>query len=260
MRTYAVVNHKGGAGKTTTAVHLAWGLADRGYRTVLVDLDPQGAVAGYFRLAPRYTLYHTVWEGVDPNGALVPVREGLQALLADGTLAQLELGLADRPRRESALRDVLGQVSEQDAVVLDCPPSLSLIIVNAFYAAHGLVAPVQMELLSMRGLVQTLEYAQLMGRYLQYQPDVHTIVPTMVRPQERRQVGWLRRLQRNLPASLLAAPVPYDTAIPESLHAGRTVFEEGRPAPAAERYWRLVDRMEADLAPAPESEIQEVVP
>ena len=112
----------------------------------------------------------------------------------------------------------------------------------------------------MRGLVQTLEYAQLMGRYLQYQPDVHTIVPTMVRPQERRQVGWLRRLQRNLPASLLAAPVPYDTAIPESLHAGRTVFEEGRPAPAAERYWRLGDRMEADLAPAPESEIQEVVP
>ncbi|HKJ87075.1 MAG TPA: ParA family protein, partial [Gammaproteobacteria bacterium] len=225
MRTFAVVNHKGGAGKTTTSVHLAWGLAERGYRVLLVDLDPQGAVASYFRQTPRYTLYHAVWEGTPTEQCLVPVRDGLDTLLADGTLAQLELVLAERSQRESALREALEQVGDYDVVLFDCPPSLSLIIVNAFYAADNVIAPVQMELLSFRGLTQTIEYAQFMGRYLQYQPEFFGIVPTMLGEDNPWHKRWLERTRNSLPPERVAEPIPFDTTIPEGLQQGRTVFE-----------------------------------
>ncbi|MFA9461459.1 ParA family protein [Thiohalorhabdus sp. Cl-TMA] len=247
MRTFAVVNHKGGAGKTTTSVHLAWGLAERGYRTLLVDLDPQGALASYFRQTPRHTLYHAVWEGVSTEQCLVPIRSGLDALLADGTLAQLELVLAERPRREAALREALGQLGDYDAAVFDCPPSLSLIIVNAFYAAQSLIAPVQMELLSFRGLTQTLEYARFMGRYLQYQPGFFGVVPTMVREDNTWHMRWLNRTRKSLPPERVAAPIPYDMAIPEGLQQGRTVFEVDSASPAAQRYGQLVESVAADI-------------
>jgi len=247
MRTFAVVNHKGGAGKTTTAVHLAWGLAEQGHRTLIVDLDPQGALATYFRLTPRYTLYHAVLGGVDPAQCLAAVRPGLDALLADGTLAQLELALADRPRRESALRQFLEGVDGYDAVVFDCPPSLSLIIVNAFFAADALIAPVQMELLSFRGLIQTLEYAQFMGRYLQYQPVFLGVVPTMVRDDDRWHQRWLKRTHNSLPPERVLPPVPFDSAIPEGLQEGRTAFETAPEGPAAQRYWQMVERVAANL-------------
>jgi chromosome partitioning protein len=247
MRTFAVVNHKGGAGKTTTAVHLAWGLAERGHRTLIVDLDPQGALASYFRLTPRHTLYHAVLEGADPGQCLAQVRPGLDAFLADGTLAQLELALADRPRRESALHQTLAGIGDYDAVVFDCPPSLSLIIVNAFFAADALIAPVQMELLSFRGLIQTLEYAQFMGRYLQYQPAFFGVVPTMVRDDNRWHQRWLERTRNSLPAHRVLPPVPFDAAIPEGLQDGRTAFEAAPEGPAAQRYWQLVERVEAHL-------------
>ncbi|MEF8793954.1 ParA family protein [Thiohalorhabdus sp.] len=247
MRTFAVVNHKGGAGKTTTAVHLAWGLAERGNRTLIVDLDPQGALASYFRLTPRYTLYHAVMEGVEPAQCLAEVRPGLDALLADGTLAQLEIALADRPRRESALRQFLEGAEGYDVVVFDCPPSLSLIIVNAFYAADALIAPVQMELLSFRGLIQTLEYAQFMRRYLQFQPAFLGVVPTMLRENNRWHQGWLKRTRKSLPADRVLPPVPYDEAIPEGLQDGRTAFEAAPEGHAAQRYWQMVERVEANL-------------
>jgi len=248
MRSFAVVNHKGGAGKTTTSVHLAWGLAERGYRVLAVDLDPQGALATYFRQTPRYTLYHAIWEGAATEQCLVPVRDGLDALLADGTLAQLELILADRPHREASLREALGQVGDYDVAIFDCPPSLSLIIVNAFYAADSLIAPVQMELLSFRGLMQTLEYAQFMGRYLQYQPGFFGVVPTMLREDSGWQMRWLRRLRASMPAERVATPIPYDSAIPEGLQRGRTVFEVDTASPAASGYSELVDRVAGDLA------------
>jgi chromosome partitioning protein len=248
MRTFAVVNHKGGAGKTTTAVHLAWGLAERGNRTLIIDLDPQGALASCFRLTPRFTLYHAVMEGADPQQCLVPVRDGLEAFLADGTLAQLELALADRPRRESALRQTLEGLGDYDAVVFDCPPSLSLIIVNAFFAADALIAPVQMELLSFRGLVQTLEYAQFMGRYLQYQPGFFGVVPTMVRDDNRWHQQWLERTRTSLPRDRVLPPVPFDAAIPEGLQEGKTAYQVAPDGPAAQRYWQLVERVEANLS------------
>ena len=253
MRTFAVVNHKGGAGKTTTAAHLAWGLAEQGHRTLIVDLDPQGALASYFRMTPRYTLYHTVLEGADPTQCVAPVRENLDAFLADGTLAQLELALADRPRRESALRQTLAAMDGYDAVVFDCPPSLSLIIVNAFFAADALIAPVQMELLSFRGLIQTLEYAQFMGRYLQYQPAFFGVVPTMVRDDNRWHQRWLERTRSTLPMNRVLPPVPFDSAIPEGLQEGKTAYEVAPDGPAAQRYWQMVERVAANLsAPQPQ--------
>lgn len=247
MRAFAVVNHKGGAGKTTTAVHLGWGLAELGYRTLLVDLDPQGAVATYFRLTPRYTLYHSVWDGVPAEQCLSPIRDNLDGLLADGTLAQLELALAERPRRESSLQETLDQVDDYEVAIFDCPPSLSLIIVNAFYAASSLIAPVQMELLSFRGLVQTLEYARFMGRYLQYQPDLFGVVPTMVREDNPMHQRWLRRVRDNLPADLVADPVPFDPAIPRGLQQGQTAFHVDPKSPAAQAYEGLVGQVAAEL-------------
>ena len=253
MRSYAVVNHKGGAGKTTTAVHAAWALANRGWRVLIADLDPQGALATYFRLTPRYTLYHTAWEGVAPDKAVVPVGANLDALLADGTLAQLELYLADRPRRESAVAEVMARVGPYDAVLFDCPPSLSLIIVNAFYAADALIAPVQMELLSFKGVLQTLEYAQFMGRYLQYQPEFFGVVPTMYREDNPWHRHWLERTREGMPEAKLLEAIPFDPAIPDGLNRGMTAFDVSEDSPAARAYTHLAQGLASELEAATSS-------
>ncbi len=156
-RIFVVANQKGGVGKTTTTVNLAAALARLGRRTLLVDLDPQGNAtmgSGIDKRALERSVYHVLIGLADVAGAaqLSPTG-GYTVLPANRELAGAELELVDLEARELRLRQALAAVDDQyDLILVDCPPALSLLTLNGFCAAHGVIIPMQCEYYALEGL------------------------------------------------------------------------------------------------------------
>jgi chromosome partitioning protein len=156
-RIFVVANQKGGVGKTTTSVNLAAALARLGRRTLLVDLDPQGNATMGSGIDKR-TLASSVYQVLIGLSDVVEATQTspsghFDVLPANRDLAGAEVELVDFEERESRLRDALAQVEEQyDFILIDCPPSLSLLTLNGFCAAHGVIIPMQCEYYALEGL------------------------------------------------------------------------------------------------------------
>ncbi len=156
-RIFVIANQKGGVGKTTTSVNLAAALAKLGQRTLLVDLDPQGNAtmgSGIDKRSLQQSVYQVLigLSDIDEAGVRSPSGDYM-VLPANRELAGAEVELVDFEERETRLKDALAQVSEQyDFVLIDCPPSLSLLTLNGFCAAHGVIIPMQCEYYALEGL------------------------------------------------------------------------------------------------------------
>jgi len=156
-KVYCVANQKGGVGKTTTTVNLAAGLAQVGRRVLLVDLDPQGNAtmgSGIDKRALELTVYDVLLESASVAEARQRSPKGAYDLIgANRELAGAEVELVELERREKRLRSALAAVSaDYDCVLIDCPPSLSMLTLNGLCAAHGVIVPMQCEYFALEGL------------------------------------------------------------------------------------------------------------
>jgi len=156
-KVYCVANQKGGVGKTTTTVNLAAGLAQGGHRVLLVDLDPQGNAtmgSGIDKRALELTVYDVLLESASVTEARQRSPKGGYDLIgANRELAGAEVELVELERREKRLRDALAAVrGDYDFVLIDCPPSLSMLTLNGLCAAHGVIVPMQCEYFALEGL------------------------------------------------------------------------------------------------------------
>ncbi|TSE28178.1 Sporulation initiation inhibitor protein Soj [Tepidimonas thermarum] len=156
-RVFCIANQKGGVGKTTTTVNLAAGLAKVGQRVLMVDLDPQGNAtmgSGVDKRALDPTVYEVLLGGATvPEAARRSDAAGYDVLGANRELAGAEVELVTLERREHRLRDALAGVQDDyDFVLIDCPPSLSLLTLNGLCAAHGVIVPMQCEYFALEGL------------------------------------------------------------------------------------------------------------
>ncbi|MBC5763804.1 ParA family protein [Ramlibacter albus] len=156
-RIFCVANQKGGVGKTTTTVNLAAGLAKIGQRVLMVDLDPQGNAtmgSGVDKRALKLTVYDVLLESASVAEARVKSEKcGYDVLGANRELAGAEVELVDEERREKRLKQALAQsAKDYDFVLIDCPPSLSLLTLNGLCAAHGVIVPMQCEYFALEGL------------------------------------------------------------------------------------------------------------
>jgi chromosome partitioning protein len=157
LRTFCIANQKGGVGKTTTTVNLAAGLAQEGRRVLVVDLDPQGNAtmgSGVDKRALALTVYDVLLESAAIAEARQPSPQGgYHVLGANRELAGAEVELVDLERRERRLKLALQAVQDDyDFVLIDCPPSLSLLTLNGLCAAHGVIVPMQCEYFALEGL------------------------------------------------------------------------------------------------------------
>ena len=180
----AVVNQKGGVGKSTTAVNLAASLGNEGKRVLLVDLDPQGNATSGFGLDKNQRqecIYNALLGDAPIESLIEPVQvEGVFVVPSTIQLAGAEIELVSTFSRETKLKQVLAPVlGDFDFVLVDCPPSLGLLTINALTAAHGVLIPVQCEYYALEGLTKLLESVRLVKTHLNPHLEVFGVLMTM---------------------------------------------------------------------------------
>jgi chromosome partitioning protein len=242
-RRIAVFNHKGGTGKTTTAVSVAAALAGRGLRVLLVDTDAQGNVGASLGLRCEKSLYHVLVMGLSPAEAAIPVRTNLDVLGSNETLAAAELYLAGRRERDRVLRDRLASTSGlYDVVILDCSPSLSLMNQNALVFAEELLIPVACDYLSLVGVRQVLKTVKNVNTLLHHPVRIGGVIPTMYDARAKICQDALSTLREHFGPRCLT-PIRATAKVKEAPANQKTLFEWAGDSNAARDYEEVVEAL-----------------
>ncbi|HJK98881.1 MAG TPA: ParA family protein [Polyangiaceae bacterium LLY-WYZ-14_1] len=245
VRRIAVFNHKGGTGKTTTAVNLAAGLAEGGARVLLVDADGQGNVGASLGIRGEKTLYHVLVHRCSVAEAAVTVRPNLDVLCANELLAAAELHLAGQPNRHRVLRERLAEgASGYDVVVLDCAPALSLMNQNALVYAEGVIVPVSCDYLSLVGVKQVLRTVRQVRELLRHDVELLGVLPTFYDVRNRSGREAVEVLTGHFGERCLP-PIRINTKLREAPTVKQTIFELAPESRGAADYLALVRRVEA---------------
>jgi chromosome partitioning protein len=220
-RVLAVVNQKGGVGKTTTTVNLAAALAQAGRRVLLVDVDPQGNATMGSGIDKR-TLARTVYHALLGLGELSSIRvraerAGYDLVPANRELAGAEVELVELPSRETRLKAALERVTaDYDYILIDCPPSLSLLTVNALAAAHRVLVPMQCEYYALEGLSDLVGTIKRVRANLNPALDIAGLLRTMYDPRNTLSQQVSRELEAHFGDKVFRTLVPRNVRLAEA--------------------------------------------
>ncbi|HJZ93628.1 MAG TPA: ParA family protein [Gemmataceae bacterium] len=254
MRRIAIINQKGGVGKTTTAVNLAAALARQGERVCLLDLDPQAHATTHFGIEPdgdRPSIYDVLVRGKTLADVRRDVGPRLALVNSDINLAAAEVELAGVVGREVILREALAQDAEAfDYLIMDCAPSLGVLTINALAAADEVFIPLQPHFFALHGLSKLLETTALVGRRINPGVRVTGVVVCLYDGATRLAQEVVRDLTAfldrgrgaNVPwaaARVFASKVRRNVKLAECPSFGKTIFEYAPKSPGAEDYTAL---------------------
>jgi chromosome partitioning protein len=238
-RILTVANQKGGVGKTTTTVNIAAAMAMRGLRVLVVDLDPQGNAStalGVDHHADIPSVYDLLIEGKTLGDVAVdvPEIEGLWCVPATIDLAGAEIELVSLVARESRLQRALADVDPSiDYVLIDCPPSLGLLTVNALVAGEEVLIPIQCEYYALEGLGQLLRNIELVKSHLNPRLHVSTILLTMYDARTRLASQVADDVRTHFGATVLRTVIPRSVRVSEAPSYGQTVMTYDPASPGA---------------------------
>lgn len=245
-RVIAIANQKGGVGKTTTAINLGAALAEKGQYTLLLDSDPQGALSIGIGL-PAYdldlTLFNVLTDSRIPIAAVTHhIRPHLDLVPSNIDLASAELQLVTMLGREFILRDALTPVRDRyQFILIDCPPSLGLLTVNALAAADEILVPLQCEFLAVRGLDALVDTTARIQRRLNPRLRLFGIVPTLYNPRRTHSKQILERVRSSYPTKVLDVIIKESVRFAEAPEQRRTIFEVDRNNEGAAAYRALAE-------------------
>jgi chromosome partitioning protein len=243
-RVFAISNQKGGVGKTTTTINLAASLAASEFKVLVIDSDPQGNATsglGIQKNAGRPSLYNVLLGGVNPRDALVATEfEGLSIIPADKNLVGANLELVETPHREFRLRESIQQVrNDFRFVLIDCPPALDLLTLNALVAADSVLVPIQCEFFALEGISELMDTIDRVRESFQHPLQVEGILLTMFddRTNLTRQVA--ADLKEFFGDDVFQTVIPRSVRLAEAPSFGKPILSYDPRSRGAESYIKL---------------------
>jgi chromosome partitioning protein len=245
-RILAIANQKGGVGKTTTAINLGTALAAVGERVLLLDSDPQGNAStglGIPRSMRRKTLYDVLMEGATALDAAVKTAlPGLDLLPADPDLSGIEVELGQTPRRSYRLRDALAPIRANrsyDYVLIDCPPALSLLTVNAMTASDAVLVPLQCEFFALEGLTQLVRTIDLVRGSLNPALEIQGVVLTMYDRRNSLSSQVANDVREHFGAKVYETVIPRNVRVSEAPSFGKPALIYDMKCAGSQAYIKL---------------------
>ena len=236
MRKISIVNFKGGTGKTTTAVNLSYALSLKDYKVLIIDCDTQGTIANWFGVInPENTLYELLIDEVKLKDCIYQVRDNLDIIASNKFLARIELILAKEKDIERAFNKKLKFLKGYDFVFLDCPPSLSIININALEYANEVFLPVSMDYLALRGVKQVIDL--LPGNI-----KLTKIIPTFYDQRTRKSKEILEDL-KNFFKDKVTKPIRVNVRLSECSSFHKAIFEYDPKSRGAIDYKSLAEEI-----------------
>ncbi|HTQ77928.1 MAG TPA: AAA family ATPase [Burkholderiales bacterium] len=246
-RILAVANQKGGVGKTTTSVNLAAGLAQAGRRVLLIDLDPQGNAtmgSGVNKSQLARTVYHVLLGLAEAARVRQQTAGGYDLLPANRELAGAEVELVELPNREGRLRAALERIAgDYDFVLIDCPPSLSLLTVNAFAAAEKVLIPMQCEYYALEGLSDLVDTIKRVRANLNPRLEIAGLLRTMFDPRNTLAHQVSEQLEKHFGDKVYRTLVPRNVRLAEAPSYGAPAVLWDRASRGAQAYIALADEI-----------------
>lgn len=250
-KTIAIVNQKGGVGKTTTTVNLGIGLASEGKRVLLIDSDAQGNLTeslGFHNPDNMETTLATIMQKVvdekplGENEGILHHSEGVDLLPANIELSGMETVLVNTMSRERILKDYINQIKDKyDYILIDCTPSLGMLTVNALTAADEVIVPVQAHFLPAKGLEQLMKTVAKVRRNINPNLKIGGILLTMVdgRVNLSKQIAQVIRDAYGHKANIYDTNIPFSIKAAETSAAGKSIFQYDKNGKVAEAYRKL---------------------
>lgn len=245
-RTIAIANQKGGVAKTTSSVALGAAMAESGARVLLVDLDPQASLSYSLGLDPDGldNTVHDVLVGRVPIGKTIHQLDEADVVPSNIDLAGAEAYLLTRTGREYALKLALEDIAiHYSYVLIDCPPSLGVLTINALTAADEVVIPLQCEALSHRGVGQLLETIEDVRRLTNRGLQVRGIIPTMFDPRTQHSREVLEDVGRRYGLPVFEPPVRKSIRFAEAPRAGKSILRYASSHPGADAYRQIAQQL-----------------
>lgn len=246
MKVIAVVNQKGGVGKTTTAHNVGAALAQIGKSVLLIDADAQGnltACAG-FELEDEEKSLYEVLKGADINGAIKAIKPGFSLLPTDIRLSAAEIELSSVAGRELILKEALEELkTAYDYIIIDCAPSLSIITLMSLTASNYVIIPVQAAFLPLKGVRQLLDTVELVQRRINKGLELLGVVVTLYDSRKNLDKEVVENVRAAFGDKIFNSFIPNNVALAEAPAAGLDIFSYAPQSKGAEAYRALADEI-----------------
>lgn len=245
-RIIAIINQKGGTGKTTTAVNLSTYLAHLGHETLLVDLDPQGNASSGLGINPKETsrsLYSILFDSVSPSQAIRQTAiEWLDVIPSSADLLGAEVQLVNVPEREKRLKNLFSSLaSSYRFVLMDCPPSLGLLTLNALVASEGIIVPIQCEYYALEGLGQLLKTVEAVRSSLNPGLSIDGVVLTMFDGRVNLANQAMEEIRKYFGDKVFKTIIPRNVRLAEAPGFGKPILLYDEHSRGAQAYRALCE-------------------